>query len=127
MQHQMQTQYLPGPVIAQPVSAAYGQGINYPAGVATVQPHYLDRIPVAIPIDQNRDMGIWSDDLCDCFDNVSSCCWSCWLPPWRWALTLSRAEILRHNHALFYYGSLWAITVILLLILLFVSNMAFYV
>jgi len=120
---QPQMQYLPGPVIAQPIAShAYGQSINYPTGAAMVQPNYLDRIPVALPVEPNPDMSVWSDDICDCFDNTTSCCWACWLPPYRWALTLSRANLMKYHNGLCFYGSLWLVTVILFLIILFFSS-----
>jgi len=108
---QPQTQYPQyAPVIAQPVGP-----------IGTMQPNYLDRIPVAVPLDPNRQLGRWSDDICDCFDNIHSCCWACWVPPYRWALTLTRAQIMKYSNAAFFYGITWIFTVIFFLILVFVS------
>jgi len=56
--------------------------------------------------------GAWSDGLCDCFDNFESCCLSWFVPPWRWAQTLSHSKLLSFNAALAMYGIPWCLVIV---------------
>jgi Cys-rich protein (TIGR01571 family) len=51
--------------------------------------------------------GNFSDGLCDCFSDCNSLVLSWCIPCYRWALTLSRAQLMSFNNALGLYGLLY--------------------
>jgi Cys-rich protein (TIGR01571 family) len=72
-------------------------------------------IPVAAVYDNGQPVtyqGRWSDGICDCFQDVPSCCWSFWFSPYRFAKTMSGAGLLPFQTALLMYFVPWLFVVI---------------
>jgi Cys-rich protein (TIGR01571 family) len=73
-------------------------------------------IPVAAvyqtPNGQVSYNGRWSDGICDCFQDVPSCCCSFWFSPYRFAKTLQNASLGQFGSSLVMYLIPWLVFVV---------------
>ncbi len=56
--------------------------------------------------------GFWSDGVCDCSGDCGSCCAACWVPPYRWAKTISQLNLMGFGAACVVYFVPWLLTII---------------
>jgi len=110
---QPQPYYQQGPavvVVAQPMQA--GGQPAYPVTMPMPGPPGMaGAIPYGQPGHINRN-GSFYDGLCDCFNSFSICMLSWCIPPYRFALTHSRAVLGDFNNLLMLYGIPWVLFII---------------
>lgn len=96
----------------QPVYNAYGAQPVYITGPAV---SYAQPVVVAQPgVPGHLIQGTWSDSICDCFTNIPICLLSLFLPCYRWAMTVKRANLMSFWGAFLLYtipaGAVFGIT-----------------